>query len=133
MPFVRIEIQAGKTGQYKRALLHGVRRALTSAVGVGDDRIMQRIIEFEPENLDIPDTKSDRLTMIEIAMLPREAEVKRALYGEIVKSLSFSPGIAADDIMIIVNEPDRECFGICGEVPSAPHGSMPPSFPVAEG
>lgn len=133
MPFVRIEIQAGKTGQYKRALLHGVRRALTTALGVSDERIMQRISEFEPENLDIPDTKSDRLTMIEIAMLPRDGAAKRALYDEIVRSLGFSPGITAEDIMIVVNEPHRECFGICGQVPEEPRGQMPPSFPVAEG
>ncbi|MBE0475921.1 MAG: tautomerase family protein [Coriobacteriia bacterium] len=120
MPFVRIEIQAGKTGQYRRALLHGVRRALVEALGVPDERIMQRIAEYEPSDLDVPETKSDRLTLIEISMLPRDGAVKRDLYERIVHSLALSPGVSADDVMIVVNEPHRECFGICGEVPEEP-------------
>lgn len=117
MPFVRIEIQAGKTGEYKRSLLHAVRRALVEALGVPDERIMQRIAEYEPEDLDIPETKSDRLTVVEISMLPRDGELKRDLYREIVKSVALSPGISSSDVMIVVNEPNRECFGICGEIP----------------
>lgn len=49
MPIVRIDIQAGKSTAYKRAILHGVRTAVTKALGVGDDRVTQRLIETPAE------------------------------------------------------------------------------------
>jgi len=115
MPIVRIDIQAGKSTAYKRSILHGVRAALTTALGVADDRVTQRIIEAAPEDIDATEVRSDRLTVIEIAMLPgRDKDMKLALYEQIVKKLGFEPGIAEHDIVVIVNDPPAECFCVGG-------------------
>lgn len=115
MPLVRIDIQSGKTTAYKRSILHGVRAAITTALDVPDDRVMQRIIETPGEDIDAPDVRSDRLTIIEISMLPgRGPELKRALYERIVRELGRKPGIAAHDIMVLVNDPVAECFALGG-------------------
>lgn len=115
MPIVRIDIQAGKSAAHKRALLSGVRSALTSALGAADERIMQRIIETPAENIDITANRSDALTIVEVSMLPgRGADLKSKLYEMIVANLSQNPGIHAKDIMVLVNDPSAECFALGG-------------------
>lgn len=115
MPIVRIDIQSGKSTAYKRALFHGVRSAITEALGVADDRVMQRIVETSAENVDITDNRSDALAIIEISMLPgRGPDLKSKLYEAIVANLALAPGIHAKDIMVLVNDPSAECFSLGG-------------------
>jgi phenylpyruvate tautomerase PptA (4-oxalocrotonate tautomerase family) len=115
VPIVRIDVQSGKSTAYKRAVLHGVRAALVSALGASDERIMQRIVETPSENIDITENRSDALAIIEVSMLPgRGPELKSALYEAIVKNLSANPGIHARDIMVLVNDPSAECFALGG-------------------
>ena len=115
MPIVRIDIQSGKTTAYKRAILQGVRSAITGALGVPDGRVMQRLIETPAENIDASTARSERLTIVEISMLPgRGAELKRALYEGIVRELGVAPGISSHDVMVLVNDPVAECFALGG-------------------
>lgn len=120
MPIVRIDIQAGKSTEYRRALLHGVRDAITSALGVPDERIMQRIIETPAEDIDATEVKSDRLTIVEITMMSRPAEKKDALYREIAKNLGIAPGVSAKDLVVLVNDPAAECFFLNGTMQCTP-------------
>lgn len=69
MPIVRIDIQSGKSTAYKRAILHGVREAIASALGVAEERVMQRIAESVPEDIDAPGRQTDRLTMVDIMVV----------------------------------------------------------------
>ena len=115
MPIVRIDIQAGKSTVYKRDILHAVRSAITSSLGVTDERVMQRIIETPAENIDSPETRTDHLVIIEVSMLPgRGPQLKEALYDAIVANLAESPGIHARDIMVLINDPAAECFALGG-------------------
>jgi len=115
VPFVRIDIQSGKSSEYKRAVLHGVRCAITDALGVDNDRIMQRIIETPSDDIDITANRSDALAIIEISMLAgRGADLKGALYDRIVAKLGADPGIHAKDIMVLVSDPSAECFAVGG-------------------
>jgi phenylpyruvate tautomerase PptA (4-oxalocrotonate tautomerase family) len=124
MPFVRIDIQSGKTTAYKRAILHGVRDGLANALGVDHDRIVQRIIESPAENIDATDVKSDRLTLIEISMLPgRGPELKERLYHEVARQLAHDPGIEEHDLVVLVNDPPAECFFMNGRMQSGGSGS----------
>jgi phenylpyruvate tautomerase PptA (4-oxalocrotonate tautomerase family) len=115
VPIVRIDIQAGKSTAYKRDILHAVRAALTTSLGVGDDRVMQRIIETPSDDIDAPDIRSDHLTIIEVSMLPgRDAALKNEMYAAIVRRLGEKPGISQHDITVLVNDPSAECFAIGG-------------------
>ncbi len=115
MPIVRIDIQAGKSTAYKRDILHGVRAAITESLGVSDDRVMQRIIETPSDDIDAPEIRTDRLTIIEVSMLPgRGPELKERMFDAIVARLGERPGIHAKDITVIVNDPSAECFAIGG-------------------
>ena len=115
MPIVRIDVQSGKSTAYKRAVLHGVREALVSALGAGNDRIMQRIIETPVDDIDAPEVRSDRLIIIDISMLPgRGPDLKQRLYADIVANLGERPGIHQHDIMVLVSDPAAECFAVGG-------------------
>ena len=129
MPIVRIDIQAGKSTAYKRALLHGVREGIKSALEVHDDRIMQRIVETPVDDIDTTAAKSDRLTIVEVSMLPgRTAGLKQKLYEAIAAHLAHEPGVNESDLIVIVNDPPAECFYLNGAIQCA----TPPA-PVSEG
>lgn len=118
MPIVRIDIEAGKSTAYKREILHGVRDAIATALGVTGDRIYQRIVETPSEDIDTPVGRTDRLTMIEISMLAgRDLALKEEMYRGIVTHLGFKPGIDSHDIVVIVHEAAGECFCIGGNLP----------------
>jgi phenylpyruvate tautomerase PptA (4-oxalocrotonate tautomerase family) len=118
MPIVRIDIQSGKSTAYKRALLHAVREAVSGALGVPETRVMQRIVESVPENIDAPGRQAERLTIIDITMLSgRDAEIKRSLYSQVVSRLGVEPGIEPESIMVVVHDPPAECFCLGGETP----------------
>ncbi len=115
MPIVRIDIQSGKSTEYKRAVLHGVRSAITLALGAPDERVMLRLAETPAEDIDVTPDRSDSLAIIEISMLPgRGPDLKSKLYEAIVNNLAAAPGIHAKDIMVLVNDPSVECFALGG-------------------
>lgn len=117
MPIVRIDIQQGKSTLYKRALLHGVRDAVVSALGVPVERVFSRISEAPADDIGAPEGRSDRLTMVDISLLSgRGAELKDELFAAVKRNLGHDPGIAAHDIVIVLHEEPGEC--IC--VTSAP-------------
>lgn len=113
MPIVRIDIESGKTTAYKRTILHAVRDAVTEALGVADDRVVQRIVETPAEDIDATEVRSDRLTIVEISMLAgRDADMKSRLFDGIVKRLGRDPGIPAHDIFVVVVDPPGDCFRV---------------------
>jgi phenylpyruvate tautomerase PptA (4-oxalocrotonate tautomerase family) len=139
MPIVRIDIQSGKTTEYKRALLRGVREAITEELGAPDDRVMQRIVETAREDVDTTDERSDRLTIVEISMLPRAVELKEKLYQGIARRLTLEPGVSKRDLVVLVNDPAAECFFIDGSVqcatpaPAEQPASDEPAAPEPDG
>lgn len=115
MPLVRIEIINGKTAEYKKQLLEGVHSALETALGIPDWDRYQRLYELEDDCFERSDGKSDSFTMIEITMFPgRTKEQKAAVFENIVRELECSPGIAAEDVFIVLHEPPNENWGLCG-------------------
>jgi len=81
---------------------------------------MQRIVETPAEDIDTPEVKSDRLTIVEVSMFPRSRDLKEALYRDIAKSLSFQPGISEHDLVVMVNDPAAECFFLNGTMQCEP-------------
>ncbi len=116
MPIVRIDIQSGKTTEYKRQILHGVRDAIVSELGVPGERVMQRVIETAREDIDASEARSDRLTIIEITMLPRGKDLKEALFRAIANRLGTDPGITQHDLVVLLNDPAAECFFVNGRM-----------------
>ncbi len=120
MPMVKIEIRAGKTADYKKALLDGVHQALVTAFKIPDNDRNQKIYEFTQENMEIPANKTADYIIIEItAFQGRSLEAKRNLYKNIVNELSVRAGINGDDIAIILQEVPLENWGVRGGKPAS--------------
>ena len=109
MPFVKISLLKGKSPDYKRAILDGVHSALVEAFVIPDHDRHQQIYELDETNFEIPPTKSNQFVVIEIiAFEGRSLEAKRKLYQAIARNLAASPGIAGDDLLIILQESPQE-------------------------
>ena len=120
MPLVKVEILNGRSTDYKKAIMDGIHSALVEAFKIPDYDRNQRMYELEKENFEIADTKSDRYTIIELTVFRgRSLDAKRILYSAIVRNLGVAPGIKGDDIIIVINEPPMENWGIKGGKPAS--------------
>ncbi|HEM48778.1 MAG TPA: tautomerase family protein [Caldithrix sp.] len=116
MPLIRVEIYKGKSKAYKKAILDGVHEALVSAFKIPADDRNQRIYELDEENFERRSNKTANFTIIEItAFKGRSLEAKRKLYKEIFQNLKANPGIDESDILMYLNEPEMENWGIKGK------------------
>ncbi len=120
MPIVRITIRAGKSPEYRKALLDGVHHGLVQAFKIPDHDRMQELRELAPDHFEIPSGKTEQFTIVEVtAFKGRSIEAKKLLYQTIVANLAKDPGIAGDDVIIILHEPPLENWGIRGGKPAS--------------
>lgn len=120
MPIVKIELRKGKTREYKKAVLDGVHDALVEGIKIPDWDRHQRLYELEAENFEKPEKYSDNITIIEITLFKgRTFEAKKRLYSLIVDKLAADPGIAKDDVIIVLYEVPTENWGIYGGKPAS--------------
>ena len=120
MPLVSIEILAGKSPAYKKALLDGVHAALVHTLkNPGDDR-NQRLHELAAENYERRPGRTDKFTLVEITLFAgRSMDAKRSLYKSILENLGRDPKIDGNDIMIVLHEVPLENWGIKGGKPAS--------------
>ena len=115
MPLVKVEIRKGKSEKHRKAILDGIHDALVQAVKIQDYDRFQRIYELDEASFEIPEAKTNNVTLIEITMFPgRSLEVKKALYKAINDNLAQNPGVDGNDITIVLYEPPLENWGMRG-------------------
>jgi phenylpyruvate tautomerase PptA (4-oxalocrotonate tautomerase family) len=108
VPLVRIDITGPKEPEYKRALLAGVRGAITNAFGVDDSRVVLRVVETPADDVDVPPCRSERLCVIDILMYEgRTPEMKAMMAAEARRALALDPGVEPSDVMISFRESSR--------------------------
>ncbi len=119
MPLVTITIIEGKTKEFKKLILDAVHKSLVAAFKIPDHDRNQRIIEIRPTNLEYPVGKTENFVTIEMTVYPgRSLQAKKALYEEIVSRLQELE-IQGDDVLIVLNEPPLENWGIRGGYPAS--------------
>ena len=120
MPLVKVEIRKGKSDEYKKAILDGVHDALVEAIKIPDHDRFQRLYELENNNFEVPEGKTNNVTIIEITLFKgRTINAKKALYKAIINNLASNPGIDGDDITIVLIEPPLENWGVRGGKPAS--------------
>jgi phenylpyruvate tautomerase PptA (4-oxalocrotonate tautomerase family) len=114
MPFVRIEIRAGKGQELKKALLDEVHAALVEAFHIPDHDRTQRLIELEPEWLESPPERRPDPILIEVACFSgRSVEAKQALYRELAERLERL-GVDRRNVAVVLHEVPRPNWGFGG-------------------
>jgi 4-oxalocrotonate tautomerase len=106
MPFVRIDLRAGKPEEFRKALGDGVHRAMVEALGVPPDDRFQVITEhpavglnYDPQYLGI--RRSDSVVFVEITLSAgRKPQQKRKFYKRVAELLAESPGVKPADVVI---------------------------------
>jgi len=106
MPLLRIDLRAGKTAEYRKALGDGVHRAMVEAMAVPADDRFQVIAEHPPEGL-IYDPqylgvrRSDNVVLVQITLSAgRKPQQKRKLFKRMAEILAESPGLKPSDLVI---------------------------------
>jgi phenylpyruvate tautomerase PptA (4-oxalocrotonate tautomerase family) len=114
MPLVRIDLRAGKSAEYRRALGDGVHRAMVETIKVPPDDRFQLITEHpegglvhDPAYLGV--SRSDDVVFVQITLnAGRTLEMKKALYARIVELLAERPGVRREDVLVSLVEVTKE-------------------------
>lgn len=105
MPTVRIDLIGPKSAEYKRAVMRAARESITGTCGVGDERVNIRVLESAPEDVDLPDCRTERLTVVEVILYAgRTPEAKAAMVDLLRSKLLVDPGIEPSEVVVFFND-----------------------------
>jgi phenylpyruvate tautomerase PptA (4-oxalocrotonate tautomerase family) len=114
MPLVTISLLRGRTEIEKSQISEHVHRALVEAFKIPEDDFNHRMAEYDKKDWTLPGNRSDTFVLVEMTVFPgRSRDAKRRLYQGIVTRLE-SVGIPGNDVLIVLNEPPLENWGIHG-------------------
>jgi phenylpyruvate tautomerase PptA (4-oxalocrotonate tautomerase family) len=106
---------AGKTVEYKQAVLDEVHAALVEAFRIPDHDRTQRLIELQKDAFEFPDERRPDPILIEIACFSgRSIEAKRRLYRRLTERLEKRPGVEPRNVCIVLKEIPRENWAFNG-------------------
>ena len=119
MPLAKIEVRKSRSPAEISALIEAVYLSQREALKVPENDRQIRYIEYNPEHFEVPPGVSENYTFVEITLFPgRSIQAKRNLYREIVTRFS-ALGIPPQEILIVLNEPPLENWGLRGGVPAS--------------
>jgi len=106
MPLVRIDLRAGKSAEYRKALGDGVHRAMIDALAIPPDDRFQVITEHPAEGLvydarylGIP--RTDSVVFVQITLSAgRKPQQKRKLFKRMAEILGEAPGLKPQELVI---------------------------------
>lgn len=119
MPLAKIEVRRSWPPEQVQAIIEAICLAQREVLKVPEHDRQIRFIEHKPEHFHVPPGKTEKFTLVEIALFAgRSLDAKRSLYRAIVKNLE-DIGIAASDIFIVLNDIPLDNWGIRGGVPAS--------------
>jgi phenylpyruvate tautomerase PptA (4-oxalocrotonate tautomerase family) len=114
MPIAKIEVLRSRPTADIQAMMQAVYEAQREALKVPEDDRQIRYIEHKREHFLIPPGKTENYTIVEINIFPgRSLDAKRNLYKDIFQHFE-KLGIQASDLIVILNEPAMQNWGIRG-------------------
>ena len=114
MPFARISLLKGKSPAYLRAVSDAVQRALEESFQTPENDRFQVFHQLAPEELVfdrhyLGGPRSDNFLIIAITTgKPRDTTTKKAFYRRLVDLLAVAPGVAGEDVMIVISTSQRD-------------------------
>ncbi|WP_307722138.1 tautomerase family protein [Duganella callida] len=120
----RISLLKGKSPEYLRALADSLQRAMEEAFKVPKNDRFQLIHQHEPNELIFDrhyegGPRSDDFVLIAITTgKPRTTEVKQAFYRHLAALLAAAPGIAPEDVMVVITSAQGDDWSFGGGRPA---------------
>ena len=119
MPIARIEVRKTWPPEQVQAIIEAVYQAQREALQLPEHDRQIRYIEHRPEHFHVPPDKGENYTIVEITLFAgRSLQAKRELYQAIVKRFE-ALGIAAPDVIIVLNEVPLDNWGIRSGKPAS--------------
>jgi 4-oxalocrotonate tautomerase len=112
MPLVRVSLQSGRTPAQKKAIADSIYEAMRETVNIPEDDRFILLDERTPENVFIDPgymgiSRTSEAIIIEITFRKgRTAEMKQALYRQVVNRISQSIDLSPNNVMIVLHEND---------------------------
>lgn len=106
MPFVRIDLRAGTTPEYRKKIADGVHQAMIDALAIPQTDRFQVIGEHQPGDLIYDPNylevkRSDRIVLVQITLSAgRKPGQKRALFKRMAELLERSAGLRQEDLLV---------------------------------
>lgn len=119
MPLTRIALRAGKSPEYRQALVDGIQRALVETFNVPEDDQFVLLSEHGPDAIVynrryLGIDRGDDFVVIQLTVSnTRSTAQKQALFRRIAELLHERPGLRTEDIFINLIEvlPENWSFG----------------------
>ena len=119
MPLAKIEVRKHRPEEEIADMIEAVYQAQREALKVPEDDRQIRYVEYKPAHFAVPPGKTENYTLVEITIFPgRSLEAKRNLYQAIVRRFG-DLGIDPTDILIVLNEPPLDNWGVKGGLPAS--------------
>jgi phenylpyruvate tautomerase PptA (4-oxalocrotonate tautomerase family) len=106
MPLVRISLREGKSSEYRRAIGHGIHRAMVETLGVPEQDHFQVITEHDAEGLVYDQSylgirRDDDIVLVQITLSGgRKPPQKREFMARAAALLAENPGLEARNLFI---------------------------------
>lgn len=114
MPLVRIDMEKGKSTEYRRAIGEVVYNAMLTTINVPKNDRFQVITEHEPEDFIFDPTylgieRTNDCVFIQVTLNSgRTTEMKQAFYKAIADGLNERLGLRREDVLIQLVEVAKE-------------------------
>lgn len=117
MPLVHISLRSGKPESYRQAIFDSLYRAMRETLNVPDDDQFMTITEHEAANFRYGSAfgvvRTDALVYVRMIIFnTRTVEQKTALFRRIAELLGESPGIAPENVFVVVVEAAKENWSV---------------------
>ncbi len=114
MPFVQVDLRAGKPADYRSALSAAVHRAIVETLEVPERDRFQIVMEheaggfvYDPGYLDV--SRSDDLVFVRVTLSKgRSAATKQRFYARLAELVAERPGLRREDLFVTLIENARE-------------------------
>ena len=114
MPLVKINVVKGLSRERKTRISEEIHAALVESIRIPQTDFNHRIFEFDPADWHLSAGKTEKFVLVEVTMFPgRSREAKRRLFKGVTDRLG-ALGIAASDVMVVLEEPPLVNWGLGG-------------------
>lgn len=115
MPIVKISMLRIHDSIRKKLISDKIHEALIEAFKIPDYDYNHQIFEFEKDSFLYPGNRTEKYILIEMTIFPgRSKKAKNRLYELVVNKLR-ELDIPVKDIVIVLNEPPLENWGLSGK------------------
>ena len=117
MPFIEVSMQAGKPAPYREAIMDSLYEAMREALNIPEGDHFIVLNECDPTNFRYGPAfgvnRSDDLLYIRMTVFNTRSQAEKiALFRSIASHLGRNPGIASENVFVVLIESAKENWSV---------------------